>query len=274
MSDALTQDWFAISNPSPGVFALLEPLQVEQVLSYLIVGTEQALLVDTGMGVASMKAAVATLTGLPVTVVNSHSHWDHIGSNTEFDNLAIHRAEASGLSHRYTTAEIGEFFANSELLGPLPSGRSIETIEIGPSTPTRLLDGGEVFDLGDRSITVLHTPGHASGLLCFLDETNGVLFSTDAAYPGPLYAYHDDTDLGAYIHSLTMLAELVPDLRFVHPSHNADSMPAAFLLRMRDALIEIANGRRPDAVDATRAIHEFDGFGVFGPLSQEQHVSR
>ncbi|HET9660057.1 MAG TPA: MBL fold metallo-hydrolase [Thermomicrobiales bacterium] len=270
MPQPLTLDWYAISNPSSGVFALLEPLQVERVLSYLIVGKERALLIDTGTGAVSMKAAIETLTDLPVLLVNSHSHWDHVGGNHEFDEIAIHRAEAHELAHEYSCADIAEFFGEGSLLGPLPAGRSIESITIGPSTPTRLLDGGESFDLGGRTITALHTPGHAPGLLSLLDEANGVLFSTDTAYPGPLYAYSDDTDLEAYIRSMALLAELAPSLRYVHPSHNADIMPAALLPRMRDALIEVANGKMPDSTDPLRATYHFDGFGIYGPLPGER----
>lgn len=274
MSQSLVLDWYAISNPSPGVFALLEPLQIEQVLSYLIVGNERALLLDTGTGAVGIRAVVETLTELPLAVIDSHSHWDHIGNNREFDKIAIHRAEASELARQYRPDEIAEFFGEAALLGPLPSGRTIESIAIGPSIPTRLLDGGERFDLGGRVMTILHTPGHAPGLISLLDEENGVLFSTDAAYPGPLYAYESDTDFDAYIRSLSLLADLALSLRFVHPSHNADSMPAELLPRMRDALIEVAGGRTPEYVDVTRAIHDFDGFSIFGPLLQEWQSSR
>jgi glyoxylase-like metal-dependent hydrolase (beta-lactamase superfamily II) len=270
MSQFLTLDWFAISNPSPGVFALLEPLQVERVLSYLIVGTERALLIDTGTGASSMKAAAETLTDRPIVLVNSHSHWDHVGSNHEFAGIAIHRAEAHELAHQYSREDIQRFFDESALLGPLPPGRTIDTIAIGPSTPTHILDGGETFDLGGRTITALHTPGHAPGLLSLLDEQNGVLFSTDTAYPGPLYAYSDDTDLPTYIRSMELLANLASSLRYVHPSHNADLMPAELLPRMRDGLIEVAGGIAPDAVDAQRATYTFDGFAVYGPLPGER----
>lgn len=266
MARTLVHDWYAISNPSPGVFALLEPLQVEQVLSYLVVGNDRALLIDSGTGAASLKRAVATLTDRPIQLVNSHSHWDHIGNNREFADIAIHRLEAPGLARDYGRVEIAEFFGEGGLLGPLPDGRTHDSISIGPSTPTRLLEGGERFDLGGRVIATLHTPGHSPGLLSLLDEANGVLFSTDTAYPGPLYAYEDDTDLAAYIDSMNRLAELASSLRFVHPSHNADSMSPALLPRMRDALIEVAGGRAPEALDDERAIHEFDGFGIFGPL--------
>ena len=270
MPPSLSLDWYAISNPSPGVFGLLEPLQVERVLSYLIVGSERALLIDTGTGAVSMKNAVAIVTDLPIIVLNSHSHWDHIGNNQEFEEIAIHRAAAPGLAYRYSRQEIGEFFGEGALLGPLPPGRTVETIEIGPSTPSRLLDGGERFELGGRTLTALNTPGHAPGLLSLLDEANGVLFSTDTAYPGPLYAYGDGVDLDIYIQSLTLLADLAPSLRYVHPSHNADAMSPALLPRMRDALSEVAHGRTPDAIDEERAIHDFDGFGIFGPLPGER----
>lgn len=66
-----------------------------------------------------------------------------------------------------------------------------------------------------------------------------------------------------------MLADLVPSLQYVHPSHNADAMSPELLPRMRDALIEVAGGRTPDAIDEERAIHDFDGFGIFGPLPGE-----
>ncbi len=266
MVGSLTLDWFRITQPSPGVFAIQEPLQRERVLSYLIVGEERALLIDTGTGAASMRDAVATITALPVLLVNSHTHWDHVGSNHEFSGIAVHRAEAHELAYRYSPDEIAEFFGDDQLLGPLPPGRTLENITIGPSVPTQLLDGGEQFDLGGRVITAIHTPGHAPGLLSFLDEANGVLMTTDTAYPGPLYAYSSDTDFDVYIRSMEILADLAPRLTYVHPSHNADLMDAALLPRMRDALIEVRDGKTPDRVDQGKATYDFDGFAVYGPL--------
>ena len=266
MDGPLTLDWFRITQPSPGVFAIQEPLQREGVLSYLILGNERALLIDTGTGAGSMKVAVETLTDLPVLLVNSHTHWDHVGSNHEFSEIAVHRAEAHELAYQYRRDEIAGFFAEDLLLGPLPPGRTVENITIGPSVPTRLLDGGETFDLGGRTIQAIHTPGHAPGLLSFYDEANGVLLTTDTAYPGPLYAYSDETDLDVYIRSLEFLADLAPNVTYVHPSHNGDFMDAGLLPKMRDALIEVRDGKAPDRIDDTKATYDFDGFAVYGPL--------
>jgi glyoxylase-like metal-dependent hydrolase (beta-lactamase superfamily II) len=270
MPQPLTLDWYEITNPSPGVFAILEPLQIERVLSYLIVGNERALLIDTGTGAVSMKDAVSTLTDLPALLINSHSHWDHVGNNDEFSEITIHRAEAHELAHAYSRADIDRFFGEGNLLGPLPDGRRIDSISIDASVPTMLLDGGESFDLGGRPITKKHTPGHAPGLLSFLDEASGILFSTDTAYLGYLYAYSEDTDLPTYIRSMDLLASLAPSIDVVHPSHNTDTMSPDYLPRMRDALQEVANGREPEGVDEQRTIHQFDGFGVYGRLPEER----
>src|SRR5215475_4592886 len=68
------ETWFEVYKVAPGTFAIYEPHQFEETISYLIVGTKQALLFDTGMGIANIKAVVARLTSRPVVVLNSHTH--------------------------------------------------------------------------------------------------------------------------------------------------------------------------------------------------------
>jgi glyoxylase-like metal-dependent hydrolase (beta-lactamase superfamily II) len=92
----LVQGWFAVDEPSPGVFRIQEPLHNENVKSFLVVGADRAALIDTGMGVGDIRAVVESLTSLPVVVINSHAHWDHIGGNASFDEVWIHEAEADG----------------------------------------------------------------------------------------------------------------------------------------------------------------------------------
>ena len=63
--------------------------------------------------------------------------------------------------------------------------------------PTATLDDGDVLDLGDRQLRVLHTPGHAPDHICLLDERNGILFAHDQAYYGPHLVYDADCDVAA-----------------------------------------------------------------------------
>lgn len=71
--------WFEVYEPVPGVYAIYEPHQAEETISYLIVGDKQALLFDTGMGISDIKKTVRELTTRPIVVLNSHTHNDHVG---------------------------------------------------------------------------------------------------------------------------------------------------------------------------------------------------
>src|SRR6187397_3028807 len=93
--------WFTVREHEPGIVQIAEPHHVEEVSSWLIVGEDRAILLDTGMGVADIRTAIETVTALPVTVVNSHADWDHIGGNPLFDRILIHPAEAHRLPAGY-----------------------------------------------------------------------------------------------------------------------------------------------------------------------------
>lgn len=129
--------------------------ETNSVYLYLFAGTRQALLLDTGFGQIDVLAAVRALTHLPLIVVNSHGHFDHIGGNHCFDAVYLHPADRPLYAlHR----------------GRLPH----------PITE-RLLDltDGQRFDLGDRTLEVIHTPGHSMGSVCLLDRQRRWLFTGD-----------------------------------------------------------------------------------------------
>src|SRR5690242_2915013 len=97
----VSDPWFEVYRVAPGTFAIYEPHQAEEVISYLIIGTKQALLFDTGMGIADIHKVVRQLTSRPVVVLNSHTHNDHVGGNSLFPfvfgmDTAFTRANAKG----------------------------------------------------------------------------------------------------------------------------------------------------------------------------------
>ncbi len=275
MSNSITfadsQRWFTVSEPLKDVFAIAEPLHPEHVRSYLVTGEERGVLIDTGTGIGDIRAIVEQLTDRPVSVITSHAHWDHIGGNWQFDEIAIHPAEASGLDTFWATEALRESSRPDQLMGPLPPGVIWEDLEIRPSKPTAFLHGGETIDLGGVALDVIHAPGHSPGLLGFLDRKRALLLSTDIVYPGPLYAYDDDANIDDYVASLTMLAELSRDLHTVLPCHNGDSLDPAVIPRMRDAMIAVAEGRIAESTDEEKATHTFEGFSIYAPLSM-QHI--
>jgi glyoxylase-like metal-dependent hydrolase (beta-lactamase superfamily II) len=262
----LEQEWFDLLPVLPGITIIAEPLHKERVQSFLIEGIDRAILLDTGMGVGDIRAVAGSLTSLPLSVVNSHAHWDHIGGNWRFNDIAIHPAEAEQLPKGGTNARLARWFTPEHLLGPLPDYFDLETFSIAPSSSTQLLQDGDRIDLGERELTVLHAPGHSPGGIVLLDEQAGVLFSTDVAYPGPLYAYERD-EWGDYRATIRRLAGLASSIDIVLPSHNGPMMEPSLLPLMDQAFADIDAGRHPDVNGSETATHRFDSFSVVVPAS-------
>lgn len=272
IAESLGQGWFDVRPVTDQVTAIMEPNHVECVISYLIEGRDRAILLDTGMGVGNIGHLVAELTSRPVMVVNSHAHWDHIGDNWRFHNIGIHAAEADRLPDGAPNAELAKWLTPDQLRGPLPAGFDPATAAIPGSKATILLQDGDRIDLGDRTLRVLHLPGHSPGGIALFDEERAWLFTTDVAYPSVLYAFGEDADFETYRVSMRTLADLAPTLRGVSGSHDGFTMPPMMLLDMAGALNAIANGRPAEHRYDDRDHHFFDGFSVYAPptLSEER----
>ena len=91
------EDWFTVENIDKSTFAISEYGHWEKTHSYLLLGTKYALLIDTGLGIGNIKKEVNKLTNLPVKVVTTHVHWDHIGGHKFFNNIYVHENDAQWL---------------------------------------------------------------------------------------------------------------------------------------------------------------------------------
>lgn len=256
-----THGWFDVLAVDPGTWLIEEPFHDEQVKSYLIAGNDRAILLDTGMGVADIRTIAESLTDLPISVVNSHAHWDHIGGNHLFDTIAIHPAEAADLEGGVSNETLRPWFQPDKLTGPMPDGVTAESLVIPPSRATHLLADGEQIDLGGRVLEVIHGPGHSPGGISLLDREHGLLFSTDVAYAGALYVYAQD-DLPIYQQSLARLAELAPIVRLVLPCHNASPISPEILPRMATGVQDVLDGRSPDWQRGRVSGWEFGDFSL------------
>ncbi len=256
--------WFEVYRVHPGVFAIYEPRQWEEVISYLVVGEQRALLFDTGLGIGRMRAVVSGLTKLPVTVLNSHTHFDHVGGNADFADVlnvdsAYARANASGATNAYG---VRDALAPERLCGPLPRGVTRDTYRIRPWKASRMIGDGERIELGGRTLEVLLTPGHTPDSACLLDRANRLLFTGDTFYLGPIYLYVPETDADAYGTSVSRLAQLVPQLDLVLPGHNVPVAEPRYLSRLQKALADVRAGTAMPVVTGDYAEYRFDGFSL------------
>jgi glyoxylase-like metal-dependent hydrolase (beta-lactamase superfamily II) len=255
--------WFEVYRIRPGVFAIYEPHQFEEVISYLILGENRAILFDTGLGVASMREVTTKLTSLPITVINSHTHFDHTGGNAEFSEIAnvdtaYTRHNAQGQSNIYSR----DALAPERICGRLPAGAKADAYAIRPWHVTHWLRDGEKFDLGGRTLEVLFTPGHTPDSLMLLDRKNGLLFTGDTFYPGPIYLFVPETDFAAYARSIEKIAPLAGELKLLLPAHNVPVAAPENLERLETAVRKVRAGNAKAIVTEGRREYSFDGFSL------------
>jgi len=259
-------NWYSIKRIDQGTILVAEPPHVN---SYLLTGTERAILFDTGMGMANIKRIVDDLTDLDVMVVNSHYHFDHSGGNPLFDNIAIYELGAEPLAagvpaewldmYNEFTHDMLEAFKvykdlddryfhllTADLLArPLPERFDGKEWRIPPTIPTRLLSEGDVLELGGRSLRVLHTPGHTPDGICLYDGASGMLFAGDTLTTGPHYAHMPDSDLSAFAQSTRRLdVELRQQVTAIYPAHILrNGVDAAFMTEVADGFEAVLNDK-------------------------------
>jgi glyoxylase-like metal-dependent hydrolase (beta-lactamase superfamily II) len=237
----------------PGVFAIYEPHQFEEVISYLVLGTQRAVLFDTGMGISNIKAVVEGLTELPVSVVNSHTHNDHVGDNWRFTDVYGMPTDFTRTNAKGSTADAQAEIAPGQVCGTLPAGFDAKAYRTRAFHISHWLQDGDKINLGDRTLEVISTPGHTPDSIALLDQRNGLLFTGDTFYLGPIYLYRPETDLDAYVSSVKRLAELTPNLRLLLPAHNVPVAQPEYLPRVVDAIQQVRRGQsKPVSRDGQR----------------------
>ncbi len=177
----VADSWFKRQQMDDGITRIFEP-RIHHFLRcnvWHVPGRERHMIVDTSLGIVSLRDAARDLLQKPVIAAASHSHFDHMGGHHEFDERLIHSAEAAAMAE--AGREDGEFLSALPFEGFDPVGRMIE-----PAEPTWLVEDGDIVDLGDRAFEVLHFPGHSPGSIGLWEAATGTLFSGDAIYDGPL----------------------------------------------------------------------------------------
>jgi len=223
----IAQRWFDVTEVADGILHITEPYVHAYVRAnaWLISGSAGQLLVDAGLGIASLRSELGERLDRPVIAIATHSHFDHFGGLGEFADRAANRDDGDVIdaASDYTTLTAGtypqalvdEFVAAGAavpdvLISAVPS----EDFDIaGFRTPavaiTRWLADGDVVDIGDRIFEVLHTPGHSPGSICLWEGRSGTLVSGDVLVDGePLLDELPRSSPADFAVSLRRLADL------------------------------------------------------------------
>lgn len=259
-----SQEWYEVYKLTEDTYAIYEPFQFEEAISYLATGSAKAVVIDTGTGLSDLKKLVSELTDLPVSVLNTHTHWDHVGANSQFDETACYNhPECIGLLTRGVSNErLRPSLTGDSIWKPLPENIDPETWSIPPVHPTHVFEDGQIFDLGVRTLEVVYTPGHSPGSVCFLDKKNRILFTGDTFFPGPLYAHPEDVDIEDYIDSIKRMEELLGEYDFLCSGHNDPWVQAEIIKRVSKAFTDIMSGGGEFKEDGELRRYHFDGFDI------------
>ena len=228
--------WFVRRTVAPGITWIAEPAVHGFLRSNIwhVAGRDRDLIVDTGMGICSLRESFPDLFEREPTAFVTHGHYDHTGGAHEFSSRAGHAAEAIMLAEpepaTLLTADLPSSFAEA-LVADEPGGVApdvlVEAVPHGDydvaaygvrAAPlTALLADGDVIDLGDRSFELVHLPGHTPGSAGLLDRAAGVLFTGDVLYDGELLDELPESSIEDYIGSMRRLLAL--DIEVAYPGH-------------------------------------------------------
>jgi len=229
----VAREWFRIRAAGDSVTLIDEPHAhgLLQANVWLVRGRDRDLLIDSGLGIASLRSALAALSLRDPVLVLTHAHLDHMGSAHEFPDCWAHSAEDAGnpppgsLNGPALAAELGLSEPLPDLLISAVPDDAYDpaAYRLQPARVTRHLGDGDVVDPGGRAFTVLHLPGHSPGSIALLDEHDGTLFTGDVLYDDVLLDTITGADPGQYAASMRRLRDL--PVRIVRPGHGPSFGP-------------------------------------------------
>lgn len=224
---------------------------------YVILGEKKALVVDTMNGSENVKEIVRTITGLPVMVINTHVHPDHIGGNHFFDEVYM-----SPYDMPYV-----EMFTAPENLDKRPVVHPIRE--------------GNVIDLGGLHVEVYELPGHTPGELCLLLVEEQILFPGDGINHHLWMQLEGCSSLEEYAKSLKRLDFLKKKAKYILHGHTRELENIILFDMVEQGIGELLNQTDLEVTKSDDAYHWFGGIAKIHVYAsdgsaicyQENHIS-
>jgi len=210
-----SDDYYAVAELGDGAYAIGEPRYGQCNFSYLIVGSQRALLFDTGPGIRDITKVVKRLTALPIVALPSHLHFDHVGNLARFEDVALPDLPALRAQAPDGRFSLGFY----QFLG------FVEGFKRSTFTVTRWIPTASDINLGGRSLELISVPGHTPDSVVLLDRQSNALFAGDFIYPSDIYAFLPGANLADYAASAKRVVAILNDASTVYGGHGCDRLP-------------------------------------------------
>lgn len=198
------------------------------VYMYLLTGEREALLIDAGYGNIPLDQIVASLTTLPVQVILTHGHYDHIGGTGLFERVLIHPEDVK---------MYGIYAESAEKTDMTDSEKKVPKL----NRTVTLLREGEEIDLGGRKLQVIHVPGHSGGCICLLDAQREWLFTGDTCCEGDILLHlRFSQKPEVYLQSLRKLKK--EKYKVIWPAHHRVPLEPEIVKDLEEAAELVCSG--------------------------------
>jgi glyoxylase-like metal-dependent hydrolase (beta-lactamase superfamily II) len=263
MTLPIAESWFEVNEIEDGIFRITEPHchRLVRANCYLVTGGDFDLLVDSCLGVASLRPLLRSLSTRPLIVFTTHTHADHVGSHPEFADASVlvHASEADELrrpgvrglrfpprsAEQIAALRRGGIEMTEFMVDALPyAGYDVERYGRAGVEPTRIVDEGDDVDTGRRRFEVLHLPGHTVGGIGLWEARTGILFFGDVIYDGVLIDTAPTSRIAEYIATMKRLKQL--PVRLVLGGHR-DSMNRHRMIEVADRYLASKATAQPPA---------------------------
>lgn len=245
------QSLFKYTFPCPNVLRINGLLGLTNEFFYLVIGERAAAYIDTGFGFGDLPAFARQFTQLPLIVLNTHGHLDHIGGCFQFERSYIAPEDESMLISSYDPAALEEMGRSALqragiFVGCEPLVAPKQQIQVLP------IHDGQIFDLGGVTLEAITMPGHSKGCVSFLYREERILFSGDNCGPQPLImlphaggtGYSSDT-LAVFSRSLHKLLDRQADFSRIFNCHKRGELPLSCFHGVVDAVDGVLSGKYP-----------------------------
>jgi glyoxylase-like metal-dependent hydrolase (beta-lactamase superfamily II) len=202
--------YYKVKELHKGIYSIYEPAEV---FCYLLVGENNAILYDTTFGLGNLAETVREITDLPLTVILSHGHYDHVNGATQFDGAYIHPAdEVLCFKHASRT---GRRNALENWAQKIPDSLDRDAYIHAGTGALKHLEAGQILNLGGMQAEVIALEGHTAGSIGLLVHEHRVLLASDALGPHIWMFLDESLPMTEYIAMLTRIQGLPFDTFYI-----------------------------------------------------------
>ena len=184
---------------------------------FLLAGNDKAVMIDSGVNCPDAAALAKSLTDKPIMLLNTHGDGDHISGTGGFSEIYMHPAD-------HAACEVGKRF---------------------PGTALVEVKDGDEFDLGGRTLKIVHIPGHTAGSIAILDVEKRSLYAGDSVQKGHVFMFGDKREPEKYEDSLDKLIAVSGEYDRIYASHDEPELPGDYAERVKLAWIGVQKGEVP-----------------------------